>query len=110
KRALADKTLDVHYQPIVTSDGARIVGAEALLRWAHPERGSIAPAAFVPVAERCGLMAPLGEFVLRKALSDARRWPDLYISVNLSPVQVRDPALARLVSDLLAANGIAPAR
>ena len=110
KRALADKTLDVHYQPIVTSDGARIVGAEALLRWAHPERGSIAPAAFVPVAERCGLMAPLGEFVLRKALSDARRWPDLYISVNLSPVQVRDPALARLVSDLLTANGIAPAR
>ena len=52
----------------------------------------------------------LGEFVLRRALADARRWPDLYIAVNLSPVQVRDPALVDLVSDVLAETGIAPSR
>ena len=76
KRALGDKALDVHYQPIVSADGARIVGAEALLRWNHPERGAIPPAEFVAVAEQCGLMGRLGEFVLRRALSDARRWPE----------------------------------
>ena len=54
KRALAEKALDVHYQPIVSADGARIVGAEALLRWTHPVRGAIPPADFVPVAEQAG--------------------------------------------------------
>src|SRR5215203_692301 len=65
---------------------------------------------FVAVAEQAGLMGRLGEFVLRRALSDARRWPGLYMSVNLSPVQVRDPALVELVSDILAKNDIAPSR
>jgi EAL domain-containing protein (putative c-di-GMP-specific phosphodiesterase class I) len=110
RRALDDKALDVHYQPIVSADGTRIVGAEALLRWIHPVRGDIPPMQFVAVAEQCGLMARLGEFVLRRALSDARRWPGLYIGVNLSPVQVRDPALVELVSDTLAKNGIPPSR
>src|SRR5215203_590492 len=65
---------------------------------------------FVAVAEQSGLMGRLGGFVLRRALSDARRWPQLYIAVNLSPVQVRDPALVEHVSDLLAKNDIAPPR
>src|SRR4029079_10843898 len=65
---------------------------------------------FVAVAEQSGLMRKLGEFVLRRALSDARRWPSLYIGVNLSPVQVRDPALVEIVSDILAKNDIAPSR
>ena len=107
RRALDDKALDVHYQPIVSADGARIVGAEALLRWTHPVRGAIPPMQFVAVAEQAGLMGRLGEFVLRRALADARRWPELYIAVNLSPVQVRDPALVELVSDMLAKNDIA---
>ena len=102
RRALDDQTLNVHYQPIVSANGNRIVGAEALLRWTHPERGAIPPAKFVAVAEFSGLMGRLGEFVLRQAMSDARRWPDLFISVNLSPVQVRDPALADLVAGILA--------
>jgi diguanylate cyclase (GGDEF)-like protein len=110
KKALADKALEVYYQPIVSADGARIVGVEALLRWNHPERGAIAPSNFVPVAEHCGLMQPLGEFVLRRALSDARRWPGLYISVNLSPVQVRDPTLVDLVRDVLAQNQLPASR
>ena len=110
RRALDEESLDVHYQPIVSADGNRVVGAEALLRWTHPVRGNIGPAIFVPVAEQSGLMGRLGEFVLRRALSDARRWPEIYVGVNLSPIQVRDPALVALVSDALARNGIPPAR
>jgi diguanylate cyclase (GGDEF)-like protein len=110
KRALTDNALMVHYQPIVSADGARIVGAEALLRWDHPVRGAIPPAEFVPVAEYAGLMKPLGEFVLRQALKDARRWPGLYISVNLSPVQVRDPAMVALVAQVMAENDLPASR
>ncbi len=110
KRALADNTLDVHYQPIVTADGATIIGAEALLRWNHPVRGAIPPATFVPVAEQAGLMGKLGAFVMRRALTDAKRWPNLSIAVNLSPLQVRDPALVDFVTDLLAETGIAASR
>jgi diguanylate cyclase (GGDEF)-like protein len=110
KRALAEQTLDVHYQPIVSADGARIVGAEALLRWQHPVRGAIPPADFVPVAEHAGLMKPLGDFVLRRALAEARRWPGLFMSVNLSPVQVRDPAMVEQVAGLLAEHGVPAAR
>jgi diguanylate cyclase (GGDEF)-like protein len=110
RRALAENLLDVHYQPIVSSDGNRIVGAEALARWHHPSRGTIPPASFIVVAEQAGLMNRLGEFVLRRALTDADRWPDLSIAVNLSPVQVRDPALVDLVADVLRQTGIAPSR
>jgi predicted signal transduction protein with EAL and GGDEF domain len=110
RRALADGALEVHYQPIVTSDGARIVGAEALPCWDHPVRGAIAPATFVAAAEQTGLMTKLGEFVLRRACADVRRWPGLYVAVNVSPAQVRDPALCELVADALRQSGIAPSR
>ena len=110
KRALADNAIDVHYQPIVTADGARIVGAEALARWHHPVRGAIPPMSFIPVAEQAGLMGRLGELVLRRALADAKRWPELSIAVNLSPVQVRDGALVDLVADALIETGIEPSR
>jgi diguanylate cyclase (GGDEF)-like protein len=106
KRAIEEKSLDVHYQPIVSSDGNRIIGAEALLRWTHPERGAIPPAKFVPIAENCGLMPRLGEFVLRRALVDAKRWPNLYIAVNLSPVQVRAASLVDTVAAMLAECGV----
>ena len=109
-RAVAADAMELHYQPIVASDGSRILGVEALLRWTHPERGPIGPAVFVPVAEQMGLMDKLGAFVLRRAVSEAKRWPELYISVNLSPVQVRDRTIVDLVRSVLAESGIAPSR
>jgi len=110
RRALIERALDVHYQPIVSAEGARMIGAEALLRWNHPVRGAIAPATFVSVAEQSGMMGQLGAFALRRACADARRWPDLSIAVNLSPVQVRDPALAGFVADVLHESGLPPSR
>ena len=109
-RALAAQTLDVHYQPIVAASGGRITGVEALLRWNHRESGSISPAKFIPVAEQIGLMDELGHFVFRRALDDARNWPGLYISVNLSPLQVRNRAIVEVVRQALAESGVAPSR
>jgi diguanylate cyclase (GGDEF)-like protein len=109
-RALAAHAFDVHYQPIVNADGGAIAGVEALLRWNHPTRGFVPPSVFVPVAEEAGLMDRLGEFALRRAISDAARWSGLYVSVNLSPVQVRDRAFIDLVSLVLKETGFEPSR
>ena len=109
-RALAGRAFELHYQPIVKSEGSVIAGVEALLRWEHPTRGFIPPSIFVPVAEEAGLMDRLGEFVLRRAIADAARWPDLYVSVNLSPVQVRDRAFVDVVSAVLRESAFEPAR
>jgi diguanylate cyclase (GGDEF)-like protein len=109
-RALSARALDVHYQPIVKADSSAIVGVEALLRWRHPIRGDIPPAVFTRVAEAAGLMDQIGEFVLRRALTDAGRWPHLYVAVNLSAVQVRDPRFVDLMSSVLDDTKIAPSR
>jgi diguanylate cyclase (GGDEF)-like protein len=109
-RALSANELELHYQPIVAAQGGRIVGVEALLRWTHATRGPIGPAVFIPVAEQMGLMDALGAFVLRRALKEANRWPDLYVAVNLSPLQVRDRSIVDLVRQALADSGIAPSR
>ena len=101
-RALATRSFEVHYQPIVKADGGAIVGVEALLRWNHPSpRLSFRRRCSCAVAEEAGLMDQLGEFVLRRALADAARWPDLYVAVNLSPVQVRDRKFVDLVAAVL---------
>jgi diguanylate cyclase (GGDEF)-like protein len=109
-RAIKAQALELHYQPIVAADDAHIVGVEALLRWTHADRGAISPAKFVPVAEQMGLMDSLGEFVLRRALRDAKNWPGLYISVNLSPVQMRDRDIVQLVRQALREFAVAPSR
>ena len=109
-RALSANELELHYQPIVAANGGRVVGVEALLRWTHATRGAIGPAIFIPVAEQMGLMDTLGAFVLRRALSEAHRWPDLYVAVNLSPLQVRDRAIVDLVRSALAESRVAPSR
>jgi diguanylate cyclase (GGDEF)-like protein len=110
RHALDHETLDVHYQPIVSADGNSIRGAEALLRWTHPVRGVIPPMDFVPVAEQCGLMGQLGEFVLRRSLADAARWPGIYVAVNLSPVQVRDAGLVETIAGMLVEYRVPPSQ
>lgn len=110
-RAISANDLDLYYQPIVSSQGGRMIGLEALLRWNHSTRGSIPPATFIPVAEQMGLMGTIGAFVLRRALHEAKRWPeDLYIAVNLSPLQVRDGTIVDVVRSALAESGVSPGR
>jgi EAL domain-containing protein (putative c-di-GMP-specific phosphodiesterase class I) len=88
-----------------------MVGVEALLRWTHATRGAIPPATFISVAEQMGLMDTIGSFVLRRTLEEARRWPDeLYVAVNLSPLQVRDSTIVDMVRSALAESGVAPSR
>ena len=82
--------LRLHYQPVVGEDGA-IAGVEALVRWQHIRRGLTAATEFISVAEETGLIVPLGDWVLREACLQSRRWPALYVAVNLSPVQLRSP-------------------
>jgi len=110
-RAISAHELELHYQPIVSSHGGRMVGVEALLRWTHPSRGIIPPATFIPVAEQMGLMDTIGAFVLRRALHEARRWPeDLYVAVNLSPLQVRDETIVDMVRTVLTESAVTPSR
>jgi diguanylate cyclase (GGDEF)-like protein len=108
--AIASGTLELHYQPVVAAAGGGIVGVEALCRWNHPARGAIAPSVFIPLAEQSGLMPQLGEFVLRRALNEAARWPNLTVAVNLSPLQIRDPKIVGLVAAVMRESGIAPSR
>ena len=108
--AIRDEAFDVHYQPVVAAEGSGIVGVEALLRWTHPTRGAIPPSMFIPLAEGSGLMTELGEIALRRALSDGARWPNLFVSVNLSPVQMRSRGLVDLVGSVLAETGMPASR
>jgi diguanylate cyclase (GGDEF)-like protein len=108
--AIASQALDVAYQPIVAADSGAVIGVEALLRWTHPTRGPIGPAVFIPLAEQSGLMARLGEIVLRRALSDGARWPALSMAVNLSPLQIRDRRLVDLVAAIVKETAIDSSR
>ncbi|MFZ1922220.1 MAG: bifunctional diguanylate cyclase/phosphodiesterase [Xanthobacteraceae bacterium] len=108
--AIAENAFNVHYQPVIAAEGGAMVGVEALLRWTHPTRGPIAPSLFIPLAEESGLMIRLGEIVLRRALADGARWQSLFVSVNLSPVQIRSRSLVDLMSRVVAETGIAASR
>lgn len=105
--AIAQGQFLLHYQPRYLSDGQRIVGAEALLRWQHPQRGLLVAEQFIPLTEETGLIVPLGNWVLHQACTDAASWPDaLAVSVNLSPVQLRNPRLADEIQTLLEETGL----
>ena len=108
--AIPLQMFDVHYQPIVAAAGGAMIGVEALVRWTHPTRGNIPPSIFIPLAEESGLMSQLGEIVLRRALADAARWPELSVAVNLSPVQIHDRWLVDLVAAVMEETEIAPSR
>src|SRR5581483_2138474 len=101
--ALARDELRILYQPRYAIDGPQqITGFEALIRWEHPERGTIAPADFLPLAEESGVVVQLGEYVIAQALRDLARWhadrPDLSVSFNVSPRQLVDPGFAAIVA------------
>lgn len=111
RKAIGNDVFEVHYQPQARLSDHAIVGFEALLRWHHPERGSIPPETFVPVAEASGLIVPLGAFVLRKACKTAASWPnELRVAVNVSPVQFAQDDLVERVRRALADTGLAPER
>jgi predicted signal transduction protein with EAL and GGDEF domain len=113
RRALESKGLELHYQPQIDVRTGQIVGAEALLRWKHAERGWISPTTFIPIAEDSGLILPIGEWVVEQACRQAMEWrraglPPLPIAVNVSGVQVRRQELCDLVRGALAATGLEP--
>ena len=111
--ALERGEMAVFYQPQVELATGKTIGAEALLRWHHPERGVVLPGEFVPMAEEIGLIVPLGKWVLRTACATARSWqdaglPPLRLSVNLSIRQLQQPRLRSLVEAVLQETGFPP--
>jgi len=111
RSALVNGEFELHYQPFVNLQSGEIAGCEALLRWHHPRRGMVSPAEFVPLAEEIGLIAPIGEWVLRNACAEAAKWPDsVRIAVNLSPAQFKGQPLVPTVVSALATSGISPQR
>jgi diguanylate cyclase (GGDEF)-like protein len=111
RQAIAAGEFELYYQPVVDLRSNEISGCEALLRWRHPRRGMISPAAFIPVAEETGLISQLGDWVIATACAEAASWPDsIRIAVNISPVQFRSPTLALKVAAALAASGLAASR
>lgn len=107
----ARKEFYLNYQVQKSIGTGAITGYEALLRWRHGERGVIPPPEFIPIAEECGAILPIGEWVLREACSEAARWPEPHkIAVNLSPVQLANADIAGLVKRVLEETGLAPQR
>ncbi|HKE94011.1 MAG TPA: EAL domain-containing protein, partial [Povalibacter sp.] len=113
RRALETGELELHYQPKVDIATNRVRSAEALVRWRHPVRGLVPPMTFIPVAEETGLIVPLGEWVLREACNQVRRWIDsgmspVRVAVNLSAKQFRDADLAAVVRSALGKARLEP--
>ncbi len=106
----AESGLEVVYQPLYTVDGLKPTGAEALIRWTHPRLGNISPVEFIPLAEQCGLINRLGDWVLRKACGAAKAWDLSTIAVNVSPVQCQQPEFADRVLAILRDTGLTPER
>lgn len=113
RQAIESGQLRLYYQPKVDARDGRIVGAEALVRWYHPERGTVAPGRFIPFAEEIGLMGPLTDWVLREACRSQRRWADeglgaLPIAVNLPASSFADAKLRDRLDELMRAHDLAP--
>jgi diguanylate cyclase (GGDEF)-like protein len=111
RAALAHQDFTLSYQPQFDLLSGRLIGAEALLRWRHAEMGNISPARFIPLAERSGLIIPIGDWVLQEACAQAQRWraagwTDLTISVNVSPVQFKRGSVETSVAQALADSGL----
>jgi diguanylate cyclase len=110
REAIGNGGLKVAYQPMFNAGGDKVLGVEALARWAHPVRGPMRPDEFIPIAEHSGLIIPLGECVLRQACIDAQAWPGIAVSVNVSPLQFRRLDFVSTVERTLSETGFDPAR
>ena len=111
RKALARDEFELHYQTIVDVESGRCCGAEALIRWRHPQRGLIPPDQFICLAEESGFIVPLGAWILRRACADAAKWaPHLTLAVNLSPMQFKQCDLPDILSSALRESGLAPER
>ncbi|GJE29090.1 EAL domain-containing protein [Methylobacterium organophilum] len=111
QRAVALGQMNLVYQPLARVGSSEVIGFEVLLRWLHPVRGWISPAVFIPVAEECGAMLGIGEWVLREACREAARWSNpLPIAVNVSAVQIHAPHFATRVQEILLQTGLKPGR
>ena len=114
RRALDRRELRLHYQPVISLISGKITGAEALVRWQHPERGLVAPIEFIPLAEETGLIVAIGEWVLVEACRQAKLWQDrlslplLEICVNISSKQFLQPDLIAMVAGVLRETGLSP--
>ena len=113
RRALERREFALHYQPKINLKTGEITGAEALIRWTHPTRGPVSPAQFIPVAEDCGLILPIGNWVLREACKQARAWVDAGLplatmAVNISAMEFRDEHFLEGVFAILNETGLDP--
>ncbi|MDV6329615.1 putative bifunctional diguanylate cyclase/phosphodiesterase [Asticcacaulis sp. 201] len=111
KSALSEGQFQLYYQPLLNLNDNEIVSFEALIRWRHPIRGMVSPAEFIPLAEECGLIGQIGEWVLEDATRTAAQWPQNWrVAVNISPLQFRHKSLVNLVERALTTSGLPPAR
>jgi len=113
RRALERREFHLEYQPKVDLKAGKISGVEALLRWTHPARGAVSPLQFIPIAEDCGLIVPIGNWVLREACRQARAWADaglprITMAVNISAIEFRDPDFLAGVFAILDETGLDP--
>ncbi|APG28328.1 hypothetical protein A7E78_10990 [Syntrophotalea acetylenivorans] len=113
RQAVDRHELLLHYQPQIDLESGRLVGVEALVRWQHGQRGMISPGAFIPLAEETGLIVPIGEWVLRAACIQGRKWqqsgmPPVRVAVNISTWQVRQPDFVDMVEGILDESGFDP--
>jgi diguanylate cyclase (GGDEF)-like protein len=111
RSAITSNLILPHYQPLVSLDGNRIIGFEALARWESKKLGSVSPDVFIPLAEEIGLIGALGDQLLRRACSDANEWPiDLILAFNISAIQLREPTLGLRILAILGQSGFSPRR
>jgi EAL domain-containing protein (putative c-di-GMP-specific phosphodiesterase class I) len=112
-RALEKDEFEVYYQPQISNDSGEIIGAEALLRWNNSELGMISPVEFIPIAENNGLILPIGEWVIKSVIKQAKIWMEaglkpIIIAINISAVQFRHVSLPDTISNALKLEGLPP--
>jgi diguanylate cyclase (GGDEF)-like protein len=111
RSAIAKGEFKLHYQSLVDITSEETTGYEALIRWEHPERGTVMPNDFIHIAEETGMILQIGEWVIRQAVSDLRNWADpISVSINLSPIQMRSPSLITTMAQAIAINQVDPSR